>query len=381
MKYFIFFLLLLFVACTHKEVQSTLKKMDTPVSSMMSPINLSEIASSVKCIPLAMQDSIVMDELTQVIVKDSFIYAADRASLYKFSLTGELMSVVNHRGSSPTEYINISDFQVDENGNVWVLSRNNKALFNYSWDGNLHKKISLDTWFERFSIINGEKMLLYAGNEKSNEYRHTLYILDLQKEKIVNRYLEIDDNKSVYLHVKSPNHFSYSGDSRFFYQMFNDTIYTLNKGGVPTPEYLLSFADKNIPSSFYEQKYGNIMDFFQNLLGKGYAYGTDLFLKNDTFSLYSFYYDRHAYWYVTKEKTSKLGNILKDDVCLLGYEIQLEEAFCFVQTDGQIVIPLLPYSIMEYANDKLDTQQKDKLLAMLRYIGEEQNPVLMIIKM
>ena len=36
---------------------------------------------------------------------------------------------------------------------------------------------------------------------------------------------------------------------------------------------------------------------------------------------------------------------------------------------------------MEYANDKLDTQQKDKLLAMLRYIGEEQNPVLMIIKM
>ena len=191
MKYFIFFLLLLFVACTHKEVQSTLKKMDTPVSSMMSPINLSEIASSVKCIPLAMQDSIVMDELTQVIVKDSFIYAADRASLYKFSLTGELMSVVNHRGSSPTEYINISDFQVDENGNVWVLSRNNKALFNYSWDGNLHKKISLDTWFERFSIINGEKMLLYAGNEKSNEYRHTLYILDLQKEKIVNRYLEI----------------------------------------------------------------------------------------------------------------------------------------------------------------------------------------------
>ena len=52
-----------------------------------------------------------------------------------------------------------------------------------------------------------------------------------------------------------------------------------------------------------------------------------------------------------------------------------------LQTDGQIVIPLLPYSIMEYANDKLDTQQKDKLLAMLRYIGEEQNPVLMIIKM
>lgn len=77
----------------------------------------------------------------------------------------------------------------------------------------------------------------------------------------MNRYLEIDDNKSVYLHVKSLNHFSYSGDSRFFYQMFNDTIYTLNKGGVPTPEYLLSFADKNIPSSFYEQKYSNIMDF------------------------------------------------------------------------------------------------------------------------
>ena len=381
MKYFICFLLPLFAACTHKEVKDTLQKMDTPVSSMTSSINLSEFASSVRCIPLVTQDSIVLDELTQVIVKDSFIYVADRSSLYKFSIAGDLISFVSHRGNSPMEYINISDFQVDEKGNVWVLSRNNKALLNYSWNGNLCRRIQLDMWLERFCIIDDEKMLLYAGNEKGDGYEHALYTLDLQQEKITGRYLAIDDTKSAYLHVKSPNHFSCNGDTRFFYQMFNDTIYTFNEEGMPLPAYLLSFADKNIPSSFYEQKYGDIMDFFQNLLGKGYAYGTDLFLKNDTFSLYSFYYDRQDYWYVSKGETNKLGNILKDDVCLSGYEMHLDETVCFVQTDNQIVIPLLPYAIMEYANGKLDSQQKEKLSVKLKYTGEDQNPVLMIIKM
>lgn len=381
MKLFIYLFVLLLASCTHKEVQNALNRMETTIPSTQASINLSEFASSVKCIPLAAQDSVAIGELLQVVVRDKFVYATDGTSLYKFSLAGDLVSVVSHKGSSPIEYVNVSDFQIDEDGSVWVLSRNNRALFNYLWDGSLCKKIQLDAWLEKFYIIGGSKMLLYAGNEKDDEHKCALYLLDVQTEKIVNGYLPINDDKSAYLHIKSANHFSFDGETGFFYQMFNDTVYELNKECVVSPKYLLSFAGKNIPNSFYEQKYANIMEFFQILRTKDYAYGTGLFVKKDNLSLYSFYYDRHAYWHIAKDGEERVCNVLKDDVCLSGYEMNLDEISYFVQEGNQIAIPLYPYAIMEYAESKLDERQKEELLAKLKYAGEDQNPVLMIIGM
>lgn len=381
MKYIFWLLTLSFISCTHPVQESSLKKWDVSFASAIPSIRLSEFASSVECIPLAVRDSVIMGELMQVVIKDSFIYAADRASVYKFSLSGDLMAMISHKGNAPTEYVSISDFQVDKDGDAWVLSRSNKALYKYTWDGSLQKKVPLDIWAEKFSFGGETQILLYTGNEKTEEYGHALYKLDLQTGELTDRYLPINDYKSGYLHVMSQNHFTCGDASHFFYQMFNDTIYAFNEVGALVPEYLLSFDGKNIPDSFYEQKYSDIMDFFQHLFKKDYAYGTGLFLKSDTSCLYSLIYDKRVYWSMTKEGKRALGNVLKDDVCLAGYEIPLGDISCFVQDNNQVVIPLSPYFIMEYANKQADEQERDNITRILKYSGEDQNPVLLKIKL
>ena len=380
MRNIFWFLLLLFTAYSREVRKSPLTELFVPSLSSTSSLRMSSFASSVQCIPLAADDSVVIDELMRVIVAKNFIYAADNGTLYKFTLEGKLVSSICRRGNSPSEYINVSDFQVDDAGNVWVLSRNNKALYHYVWDGSLGKKITLDNWVEKICLLGKGKMLLYAGNEKNKDYKYTLYTLDLETGTVINESLLIDDYKSAYLHVKSLNHFSTDGEQRLFYQMFNDTIYSLSDKGEATPEYILNLGGRNIPASFYEHKYRDIMDFFQNLFKESYAYGTALFIHSDASCLFSLFYNRNSYWCIRRGDETFIGDRLTDDMCLSGYELDLSEISCFVQPDNQLVVVLSPYLVMESAKKSLSKEQQKDLAEMMQYNGEDQNPVLLKIQ-
>lgn len=380
MKNIFWLLLLLFTACGQEVRKNSLTELSVPSLSSTSSLRMSAFASSVQCVPLAANDSVVIDELVRVIVAKNFIYAADKGTLYKFTQDGDLISSICHRGKAPSEYINISDFQVDENGDVWVLSRNNKALYKYTWEGSLGRKITLGNWVEKIYFLGKDRMLLYAGNEKSKDYKHTLYTLNLETETIVHEALLIDDFKSAYLHVKSLNHFSGNGKQCLFYQMFNDTIYSLSDNGEVTPEYVLNLGGRNIPASFYEHKYRDIMDFFQSLFKETYAYGTELFIHNDTSCLFSLCYDGNVCWCMKRGNETVIGNRLTDDMCLSGYELDLSELSYFVQPDNQLVIVLSPYPVMDYAKKNLSEEQQKVLAEKMRYSGEDQNPVLLKIQ-
>lgn len=381
MKNIVWFLLLLCTACSHQVKNESLEKINVLLSSKKAVLPISDFASSVECIPLAAKDSVVIDELVRVIIKDDFIYAADNASLYKFTETGNLISSICHRGNSPSEYINISDFQIDKDGCVWMLSRNNKTLYKYAWNGDLEKKILLGHWIEKIYLLDKGKMLLYAGNEKSKSFEHTLYVLDLETGTMTNKSLMINDNKSTYLHVKSLNHFSCNGEQNYFYQMFNDTIFYINEKGMPVPKYFMNLDGKNIPVSFYKRNYRDIMDFFQNLFKDNYAYGTGLFINSNNSFLFSLCYGGHTYWCVMHGKECMMSTTLTDDICLYNYKIELSELPYFVQKDNSVILALSPYLIMDYAENNLNEEQRNNVFRLLQYSGEDQNPILLKIKM
>lgn len=61
--------------------------------------------------------------------------------------------------------------------------------------------------------------------------------------------------------------------------------------------------------------------------------------------------------------------------------MNVDDINCFVQPNNQIVIPLSPYLIMDYAAKELDSEQQAALADKIHYRGEDQNQVLLIIKM
>lgn len=371
---------LLFAACM-KQGNVPVQTIEVSLPASEAPaVHLSEMASSVACIPLETNDSILIGEPVQIVLQDEVVCVADHAALHKYDLSGKWLASVKRRGSGPEEYLGITDMQLDADATPWVLCRTGKALYHYSWNGDLLKKIPLAAWVERIRFLDG-KMLLFAGNAKDETNAHQLMLLDLESGQVIGRRLPIDDNKAAYLHVQSPNHFCRSNGQHCFYQVFCDTLYTLSRNAEVTPCSVVNFAGKNIPPSFYAASYQDIMDFFQHLSKGDYAYGISLFLEKHDAQWLSYLYGGHVYWHVSKAGTGKSVNRLIDDVCLEGYPIELDETACFVQDDASVVFPLSPYLLMEHAGENMDAGKCRMLREKIRYAGDEQNPVLLKITM
>lgn len=341
-------------------------------------VHLSEVASA-SLIILPTSDSLLLNDINRVYLKDNFVYIADPSSLYKFSVSGEYMGRISRQGNGPEEYSGISDFRI-EGDHAWILSRNNKKISNYSWSNREITNISRNLWMENIYLCD-DTMYIYTGNDMGNDNSFQLHSLSLNSPEIMNHFHEVDKHKAEYLSIKSKNIFHKSEGNCYFMQIFNDTVYNLTSKNC-TPIFVLDFSNKNIPSSFYANDYENIMDFFQKLHKENrFAYGIDCFMNTEnSYWVGYFYKGQYRMSIVPKQRNNNkqlcIGTLLLDQ--LHNYPVNLTDVTLFVQDGNHIVIPLQPSDIMEYARVNLSKKEQQEITDKLHYTND-QNPILLVI--
>ena len=131
-------LLVLFVLLSCNTSNNTsIKELSINNSFDDSNITLSKIASSSEIIPLETNDSILIGEIKKILCENNYIYISDGRTLFKFNDKGYFISKINKIGTGPDEYTSITDFQICSNDKVWILSRKDKRLCNYSWQATI----------------------------------------------------------------------------------------------------------------------------------------------------------------------------------------------------------------------------------------------------
>lgn len=367
-------------SCTDKQsVRKDMRTLTVPISEQTERASITDIASRLDYIPLETNDSVLIHEIVSIRKDKDSYYVSDGLVLYRFNKEGKLTGKIDKRGNGPDEYINITDFQVTPEGDVWLLCRNQKQIKKYAWNGNPLQTISLEHWVEKF-FLQGDLMYLYGGNETGEGNGFKIHILDYASNKIISKYLPINEYQSKYLHVKLQQCFLQTEESLYFYQVFNDTIYKLSQD-MATSYLYVNLGDRNIPFAFYNQKYQNIMEFFQKLMKESYAYGLPSFGESSSSYIFSFIYNEQQYLisYPKKEerKVWMATHCVVGDDMLRNFKIDFTESSFYTQKDGDLLMALNSDQIMEYAqtNNRLD------ILKPLQLSDAEQNPVLIDIKL
>lgn len=378
----LFSILALFCSCV-KKADESMHILSVKLGNAADYVNLSDVVSQSECIPLETSDSVIVDDIVRIVSKENEIYVADRLSIYKYDSTGKFQSKFDKHGIAPDEYIHISDFFIGKNGELWILSRSGQCLYNYAWDGTLSEVIQLDCWATRMCPVDEEHVLIYVGNEKDKNNDYQLGLLSLNTKKIADRYLPIDDKRSRYLHVVGHNYFSPTNENGeiYFSQMFSDTIYQVGVDKL-TPVYYVNLGNNNIPNSFFDNEYQNIMDFFQHLSPKGYAYGINWLWGNDKVFWLSYYYQGECYLSILSANGStRSAYELRDDLSLFGYPIKFEGLGVFPQSCNELILAVSPVDIIEYGKANLDLQEQKLLQQQIHYVGDDQNMVLLRLKL
>jgi hypothetical protein len=369
------------IACSKApEGNDGIKQINVSFDKEKECIKMSEMVASVSYIPLITSDDVLINEIEKVVSDGGFIYVSDGLSLYKFSSDGAFIGKIQKNGSGPDEYLSISDFLIDGNGLPWILSGGNKKIMNYAWDGEVIKSFDLDIRVSRISFMNDDSMILYCGNETdNNEYR--LNTIDLKTKERKNSFSKIDTHKATYLHVGSMNHFFSFQNKLRFYEVFNDTVYSIENNDI-TPYLYLNIENKNIPPSFYENDYANVMDFFQSLFTHSYGYGITLFFESENNYVTSYYYNKECYLNITAKNNTYSHNIktIKDDIALYNYPVNLTGLTFFPDNNGLLMV-VYPHEIMDYAKENLSKEECAKIKEKINYTSEDQNPLIIVLTM
>lgn len=367
--------LTLLSACQEQQGKSdseTIQTLEVDIQAEESKKPLSDFAENTLVV-LPTSDSLLIGEIYRIRSQGDYVYQSDGANLYKFHLNGSYQGKISRQGQGPEEYINIGDFHIDNQGDAWLSCRNNNSIYQYSWDNEFKQRIKVDLWMEHIFWHN-KGLYIYSGNETGFDNAYQLHYLNLDNKQIEHHFKPIDKYMSQYLFVFMTNVFQKAKDNAaYFTQMFNDTIYSLSPDTYK-PKYVVNLGNHNIPKSFYEHNYRDIMDFFTRLHDENrLAYGINAFVETNTNYCIGYIYQEKVHLSIlpkdSQKEQARFNTLYVDK--LFNHPIDLSEATLFVGDNGRIIIPLQPFDIIAYGKEHLSPEQlkslkKGFIISMIR---------------
>jgi hypothetical protein len=325
---YLFLISFLFVQC--KNVQEyEVRKIN--ISTKENPeINLSTLFKSVEALEFEERNELYYIRPAKLILKNDTYYF----------LSGDMIIVYNNniyeftlfnKGDGPGEYINISDFFVDDDENILINDREGRKLIYYDKQGKHIKDIKHGLLSYNFTKLD-HLVYMNFGN-LLNEDRYKVNVVDERTNEIVDNYLK-QDKKAGYLSVIENTSFSFFSDTLSYSQSFSNVIYHL-KNGLAIPRFEIDFGKNNLPG-YFPENYTNLMEFIDSFKKSNYASRIDNYRESTSYmsfmyscageyfnvffdkknnKVYNFksYYDDLLFPDIKQRKTYDLLSVFADD--------------------------------------------------------------------
>lgn len=193
-------------------------------------------------------DSILLGNVDDIKMAAGKIYVRDwknkRIAIFGMDGTGQ-KSLMRY-GRGPGEYLNVSEFEVDSTGNIYVVDGTSDRILVYNAELNLVRETKPPFEIDLFKVIDPNRYLLVLSSWEKGALGGTQLLLCdsmYQVTKQVSKYTEyVDDNFWL-----SSRYFAETEKGIFYQQSVNDSVYFFNRSGELQQMYLFDFGRYTIP--------------------------------------------------------------------------------------------------------------------------------------
>lgn len=243
---FIFIVFLSMISCQHDGAKNNSK---TNVTFFKNQSNLKDCGIKVKnTYVILSEDSMgsnLLKQIDKIVVKDSIIYIADTymKNLFLYDMAGNFITSVGRKGEGPNENLSLSDFCVDNKGNIYWYDgiRNRVQVYNNEYSLVGHYKIPFKA--ECLQWDNGDFIFSLAPfnadpstKGKCLAYTDSLFVL--QKT-----LLDYDDNIDLNVEFFSP--FISISNGVSYNRVINNNVFILQKGNI-SKSFYFDFGQLNV---------------------------------------------------------------------------------------------------------------------------------------
>lgn len=245
--------------------------------------------------------------------------------LIAYDMNGNLIGQVGRRGKGTTEYSQISDFDIDSSGNVYIIDAqaDKMKVYDSSYKFLSSMKMPFEADILR-CLPDGNFLFGVSSWNKGDNAGNRIVITD-NKLKAIHSYFEYDEFKddsywiSQYKFVSTQN--------RIFYnKTIDNTVFALSNTGQPVKIYELNFGKMNVPNEDKKKIEENLPKF------KNYRLLKDFTIISDKYIL-------GTLWDQYKSRTFIVDRSKKE--LFLGKPYSARESCNFADFDGRSIISYL----------------------------------------
>lgn len=365
-------------------------------------IRMSEFIESIEFTPLETDPYYLVSTIRKIECTPDRYYIGttmmgDMSKILIFDKTGKYLHQVTRIGEGPDEFPYISDFCINQEGNLFITSR----FKNLTLDPDGKEVIAIEPTPTYANLIGQtkDKMYLYT---KGRTLRHAqdgsthelLTAIDLLTKKEQRFFLPSEDLMNRVRGTGLTNHFSVCDERVYFTYPYCDTIFDISKNQLK-PAFYIDFGKRKRPKEIYKdwedtsekiteiRRHGGIWNIWSFHIGKNYLF----------FEFNDYRYEFYIVLYNRNTNQTKMGNVLIDDLYFKDAKLIFTESFepDFQAEDGKLLWTIEPSYLLETyeaykkrvsAADWQTFQAKHpSLVSLCDNLKEDDNPVLLTINL
>ncbi|MEB2774224.1 6-bladed beta-propeller [Algoriphagus sp. D3-2-R+10] len=213
--------------------------------------HLSDFVDEQKYILLSTDEEALFKRVDKLIAKNDQFYLFDHLSqsgVLVFDSEGRFVQKIGEFGEGPQQLKGISDFQVDNNGDVQVLDRLNRSIVIYSPQGIWKEKVALPVNAGGFAQLGNNWFLAINYDHQNDELvnNQMLGVFDstMEKDSLYFQYAEGAVSANVYYHAGL---LSTGKNALIYHRPPNDTISIFSINGKLTDRLIIDFGANRLP--------------------------------------------------------------------------------------------------------------------------------------
>ncbi|MFZ5430217.1 MAG: 6-bladed beta-propeller [Bacteroidota bacterium] len=405
-----------FIACSDSTPDSTLKYIDVEKNiHNFEPFALSTIARDLEYIVLDSSEPALIGALKYIDINDHYIIAADGIKVILFDSKGKYIRKIGNEGRGPGEYLYLCQPKIMDSL-IYLPDASNSSLLVYNLNGQFERKIKAPGKFSHglrvnnWWPINNSTFLIHHPNTLGDERikissinQHGNILQEFMNSSFFptgNTYFATSDMYANFISFK---------DKVYFKELLNDTIWLIGETNLE-PAYILGMgkygfkmADRALPLADFQNKLSETISSVNFFESPKYLFLVLYFMKHYPFPFKKIMYigneEREGHYAIIgaycKDKdyfSFVAPSREKDQVERTGIENDIDGGINFLpkySNNGKELIGWFDaYELKMYvASDAFKNstpkypEKKRELERLAKSLSENDNPVLMIVKL
>ncbi len=159
---------------------------------------------------------------------------------------GRFLGALDKKGNSAEEYLQITSFDVDRDGDIWVFDGQKDKLIHYSPDGDFVKTFKLPCEVDKIKCLDDGKFLMSVAAWDTSAHKDKEVLLVDENMEVLKSFIDYEESVDPNFTFSSQG-FTETPDGILYHRPISDYVYLFSDKGRLLEKIHVDFGGKSVP--------------------------------------------------------------------------------------------------------------------------------------